>query len=218
MTKPRLALLLSAVILATFVAFGVLYLSPITPAAVSVSAGGPTTAFFVLPFATYAVVGALIAARRPENPIGWLLIGAAALLMIGAFCSLVGSLLHYAHNPAGQWVALGGITWAGGASPLTFLFFLAVMLFPDGHLPSPRWRWLVAVEAVFTALTVAVVLLAPLPLGRARPGAPTCSRRGSPTSPSWSAPSARWPGAARSSTRASSRCWWRRARRRRAPR
>ena len=159
--RSRLAWLGAAVVLAMFVAFGVLYFSPITPTAVSQSAGGPSTALFVFPFVAFAVIGALIASRQPNNPIGWLLLGAAGLLVTGALSSLIGSLLWYAHNPAASWVALGGILWAGGASPVTFVFVVALLLFPDGKLASARWRWLIVVEAVFMALTVLVVLVDP---------------------------------------------------------
>ena len=144
-----------------FVAFGVLYFSPVTPTQVSQSAGGPSTALFVFPFVAFALIGALIASRQPSNPIGWLLLGAAGLLVTGALSSLIGSLLWYAHNPAASWVALGGILWSGGASPVTFVFVVALLLFPDGKLASARWRWLIVAEAVFTALTVLIVLVDP---------------------------------------------------------
>src|SRR4029077_1961296 len=102
-TRSRAALVLCAVELAMFVAFGVLYLSPITPAAVWQSAGGLSTALFVFPFTAFVLVGGLIAQRRPENPIGWLILGASGSLVIGALTSLLGSLLIHAHNPAGPW-------------------------------------------------------------------------------------------------------------------
>ena len=159
--RSRRALLIAAVVLAMFVAFGALYFSPLTPGAVWHSAGGPSTALFVLPFVAFAVIGALIASRQPSNPIGWLLLGSTGLVVTAALCSLVGSLLWYAHSPAASWVAVGGILWSGGASPSTFVFVLALLLFPDGKLASVRWRWLIVVEAAFTVLTVLVVLVDP---------------------------------------------------------
>ena len=163
LARPRTAVLFTGAVVACFVAFGVIYLSPITPPAVSQSAGGPTTAAFVLPFASLALIGGLIAVKRPENRMGWVILAAAASFGIGALCSLIGSLLFYAHNPAGAWVALGDFLWVPGVSPATFALAIALLSFPDGRLPSPRWRWLLYASAVFMVLTVATVFVAPQP-------------------------------------------------------
>ena len=159
---PRIAIALTALVVALFAIFGVLYLSPITPPSVSQGAGGATTAVFVLPFATFALTGGLIAARRPRNPIGWLLIAGAGLLAVGALCSLIGTLLLESHNEAGRWVLLGGAIWAGGPTLATVPFSLAALLFPDGRLTSPRWRLLVYFSLLLMAVNLFAVLTDPV--------------------------------------------------------
>jgi hypothetical protein len=95
--------------------------------------------FLVAAISAPAAVGALIAARRPRNLIGWILIfGAvslAAVLAAETYASVAldaypGSL------PGGSWAALVASQW-----PFFFAWPLAVaFVFPDGRLPSRRWR------------------------------------------------------------------------------
>ena len=159
--QPRTAIALTGLVVALYATFGVLYLSPVTPGFVSREAGGATTAVFVLPFSTFALTGGLIAARRPRNPIGWLLIGGAGLLATGALCSLIGTLLLVDHSETGRWVLLGGTVWAGGPTPATFLLGAAILLFPDGALPSPRWRRLLYLSGALMVFNTCVALTTP---------------------------------------------------------
>ena len=112
-------------------------------------------AVLVLAFST---VGALIVARLPGNPIGWIL--CAAGLSIG-FTTLasgyaVFSLAAPARLPGTEWAAwLAYWIWVPGVGPaMTF----GLLLFPDGRLPSRRWR---------LAGLLAVVSLAALAFGSA---------------------------------------------------
>jgi len=92
-------------------------------------------------FLAWTVVGAVIVSRRPSNRIGWLLCAAGLLILLGAFA------LHYAlATLLGGWPALPGGRAAAWLAPWTTvlglsLWFWLILLFPDGHLPSPRWRW-----------------------------------------------------------------------------
>jgi hypothetical protein len=95
-------------------------------------------------------VGAFIAVRRPANPIGWLLclIGIAAV-----FSRLVAE--YVAAATAGAAVPFAAIAawldvwvWTLSLGPGLILLPL---LFPDGHLPTPRWRpvaWLAVAALV----------------------------------------------------------------------
>jgi hypothetical protein len=88
---------------------------------------------FVLAFAT---VGALVASRRPRNPIGWL------LLLAGLSYTLGGVTVDAAeHGEPGAWNTLaawvGAWIWMAGIGPVATF---GLLLFPDGHLPSRRWR------------------------------------------------------------------------------
>jgi hypothetical protein len=92
---------------------------------------------FVVP--GYATVGAVIAARR-RNRIGWLFVAfglASALLVFAEFYFVRGAMLTPESLPAVRMVGwIASVLWPSG-----FLFlFLLSLLFPDGRLPSPRWR------------------------------------------------------------------------------
>jgi hypothetical protein len=89
-----------------------------------------------------ATMGALIVLRRPRNPIGRLLL-AGGPLIISVFLGFALSGLRTL--TAGSEDMLGGLAgwWASIAffPALLIAWPLVAILFPDGHLPSPRWRW-----------------------------------------------------------------------------
>ena len=83
---------------------------------------------FIIAFAT---VGALLAWKRPGNPIGWLLSGSGLAYALGGFGQL---LIHFPRaRTLGNWL---GWTWLVGLGLCVFV----VLLFPAGRLPSRRWR------------------------------------------------------------------------------
>jgi hypothetical protein len=112
--------------------------------------GGGAPIWLPVPF---GVVGAVLAWRKPRNRFGWILLGLAvtlALAEVGSFYVVARYRLHQA-LPFG-WVALlAQPAW----SVAVILIGLAVLLFPDGHLPSPRLRWLLRIY-----LAVALVWMA----------------------------------------------------------
>jgi hypothetical protein len=124
-------------------------------------AGGSALGDFGLAHAlvalTYAVVGALVVTRRPHNPIGWLL---GFIAVPSALACLVDQYARYSlltrpgSLPAAAWVAWVG-SWIWLFSFLTVPFLL--VLFPEGRLLSPHWRW--AVWWSGAALTAVIVLL-----------------------------------------------------------
>jgi len=93
---------------------------------------------FLLLGLPYAIVGALIAARQPSQPIGW--------LMLGCGLSLAASLVTDGMVSLG--LETGRSTLSGLFALLSSLIFsvfficlvTAVLLLPNGKLPSPRWR------------------------------------------------------------------------------
>ena len=114
---------------------------------------------FLLTFMTYSVVGALIASRHPRNPVGWL------FCFVGVFFAGSEALYAYARDPtgpAGADIAAWVQSWTG--EPVAVVVVLLVLLFPDGHFLSPRWRR-AGVAAVVACVVWAVALaLNPGPL------------------------------------------------------
>jgi hypothetical protein len=96
--------------------------------------------------APFAVVGFVVAWRKPGNPLGWIMLGSAAFLALsedGSYYAVADYRLHHGGLPLG-WVALLA---QPGWAPGIVLLGLTVLLFPDGRPPSPRWRWVLWVYA-----------------------------------------------------------------------
>jgi hypothetical protein len=116
------------------------------------AADAVTAAVYFVAVAAFATVGAFVIWRRPGNAIGWvfLAIGAAVSVRVGAAQYAEYSLLIRPGSlPAGR-VA---VSLGEALSTLMFgLLGLALLLFPDGRLPSPRWRkllWILGAAALF---------------------------------------------------------------------
>jgi hypothetical protein len=94
-----------------------------------------------LPMFTFSVFGFLIASRQPRNAIGWIMLG------IG-LAWLVDIPFAFAARPPVYYLALSAGSWVLAIVPIgSFL----ILLFPDGHLPTPRWRpweWLCAAAMI----------------------------------------------------------------------
>ena len=114
---------------------------------------------FIVVFATS---GALVTPRVPRNPIGWLLCLAAVAFTVGGTCELVVNTA--AASPPTPVVAaaawLGTFVWLVGLGPAaTFV----LLLFPNGRLPSPRWRPVAWTTGAALAATITGSALAPGP-------------------------------------------------------
>ena len=124
--------------------------------------GGLSAVLYVyLPFLAFPLVGALVASRRPENPIGWICLAVGIFWMLAIMSS---SYAMYGLQVASTGTvpfpaAIGSVgeelTPATGGLIGTYL----LLLFPDGRLPSRRWRplaWLSG--AVIVSIIVGGVL------------------------------------------------------------
>jgi hypothetical protein len=101
-----------------------------------------------------AVVGLVLAWRKPGNPLGWILLGAATFGMLSgdaSYYTVADYRLHHGGLPLG-WVALLA---QPGWAPTIVLLGLTFLLFPDGRPPSPRWRWMLWVYAGIGLLWIA---------------------------------------------------------------
>ena len=116
-------------------------------------------------FVAFVTVGAFVASRRPGNAISWI------FCWLGLSFSLVGASEEYAlyalvteaGSLPGAEVTLWLTALFGG--PFLFaVFALILLLFPDGRLPSRRWRPVVWLELVAIVCLVAYAF-EPGPLG-----------------------------------------------------
>jgi len=115
------------------------------------------------PFLTilFAVIGAMVASRHPRNPIGWIFVTVALLY---ALTALAAALMVYGppSSPLATWAYwLSAWLWIPAAIlPAT----IVPLVFPDGHLPSPRWRFAAWSTALGLLVVVLVVMFHPGPL------------------------------------------------------
>jgi signal transduction histidine kinase len=111
--------------------------------------------------ATFAAMGSLIVWRQPGNTVGWivLLSGPFAAVALAADGWAVRSFAR-ASGPLPLGTAAAWVANLILSSHLIFLVIgLLFLLFPDGRLPSRRWRWLLWYAAlVYGVLTVAAAL------------------------------------------------------------
>jgi hypothetical protein len=99
---------------------------------------------------SFPLIGALLAARVPRNPIGWLFIVTGLGLSAG-----VAAESYAAHALKAAPPLPGGI-WAAWISQWSWVVWitavpLTLLLFPDGGLPSRRWRPVAAAILTFAA-------------------------------------------------------------------
>ena len=109
---------------------------------------------------SFSAVGAVVVMRKPENPVGW-------IFLLGGLCNSLNAFSweysRYALIKAPGGRALGPFfawlsTWIF-APGFVASFPLALLLFPTGRPPSPRWRpllWLIGAGLALAVLPMAV--------------------------------------------------------------
>jgi signal transduction histidine kinase len=124
-------------------------------------------------FLAYPLVGALVAARHPDNAVGWLFCAVGLLWGLNLLATAWAAFGLKAHPGA-----LPGAVVANWLGSWTFFPALGLtidfvpLLFPNGRLPGPRWRIVAGTGAVGIALATAGFAFAPGPLSDGLGGSP----------------------------------------------
>src|ERR1700693_6056376 len=123
-------------------------------------------ALFPLTVIGFSLVGALIVARRIDNRMGWLACATGLLNAASVFAQSYAAYAIYAHPgafPGGEWMAWFRTWFWYPAANLMFVF--VPLLFPDGRLPSHRWRPAVWVIVAMSGPYCAVMPVTVEPVG-----------------------------------------------------
>jgi hypothetical protein len=116
--------------------------------------------YFLVAEATAALVGSLIASRRPRNPVGWIVSGHAFCFSLGEF-SRQYAIYGLQTDPDSLPFALAMASpsywiWLPG---IILMFAFLPLYFPDGRLLSPRWRvvfWITVLVGLFETVLALV--------------------------------------------------------------
>jgi hypothetical protein len=163
---------LAALSLVVFAASVALYLAtlPVQPPSSWGTGGISVVLYGYLPFLAFPLVGTLIASKRPTHPIGWICL-AVGLLWILSIMS--GPYAVYGLRVATPGsvpfpAAIASLGESTGPTAVGLLGTYLILLFPDGKLPSRRWRPLAWLSGAVIVLNIVVGILTPGPLSDLR--------------------------------------------------
>lgn len=130
----------------------------------------PPSAFllFLVMMSSFGLVGALIVTRRRHNPVGWILWVAATLLTVCIVSDL--AAYHAVNDPAARPWAVP-VAWLGSflfVPTIGMVLVFVPLSFPDGHLLSRRWRWVVVFSAIAIVVSALPSMFSPGPLSNAQ--------------------------------------------------
>ena len=133
-----------------------------TGSADSVLLGGTVVGFTV---GTFGIVGALLVTRLPGNPIGWILWSTAITIAGSIFGNSYAQFSVVSHG--GSLPATVAIAFLSQATLIPLLGAVCIfvpMHFPDGRLPSDRWRKVARFSFVAVAFASVLSAVTPGPL------------------------------------------------------
>ena len=121
-----------------------------------------TTSTIINP--TFATLGVLIVSWRPGNVIGWIFLACGVSGGVLMFSGQYATVALAPDGPTLPGVALAA--WLANLAQSSFVvsILFLVLLFPDGMLPSRRWRPLVWAMGTLIAVSLIVVALSPGPI------------------------------------------------------
>ena len=125
---------------------------------VSTNTGDP---FFSVIVFTFPTVGVIVLSRRPRTNLGWLMLamGVPYALPLDAYANY--ALAHDVALPgAGALLGIMEASWV----PFIGISGFLLLLFPNGHLPSPRWRWFAWTCGIGLVTLALLIIFSPGPL------------------------------------------------------
>ncbi len=133
------------------------------PDAQSWGGGGPVSGVaFGLVVLTFPLVGLLVLREQPRNTIGWLLQAIGTVWAVNGLATVYavyGMVVAPGSLPGAAYAA--AVTEAAWVPAIGLMGTFLVLLFPDGRLPSPRWRPVAWVCALTMVLGTLGLLLGP---------------------------------------------------------
>ena len=155
MSKSAAAVAAAVVRRPAFPLFGLWVVLAVTSSGLQFAAGDPVEAALTPALVVLAGVGALLMHRRPGNPVGTILLTLALLITASSVAS---GLYLGAEGDRDPTTIVAFLVWFD--EWVIFLWFglvaiLLPLLFPDGRLPSPRWRPLLWAGGLAVAAEVA---------------------------------------------------------------
>src|SRR5215217_3447712 len=114
---------------------------------------------------SFSIIGAIMASRLPANPLGWLFCAAACVTAVDHFSAeyaIYALLAQPTSLPAGE-----ALAWLASWAWILYIgcIALSLLLFPNGRLPSRRWRWLAWLSVFLTIAGAVWVAFSPGVIG-----------------------------------------------------
>jgi len=113
-------------------------------------------------FVAFLIVSYLLVTRRPDHAISWLLLGITAATAVDRLLDPYSTYaVHGGIGGYGLGTLAASVDEAGWVLPVALSTTFLILLFPDGHLPSPRWRWFARILGVGIGLLFLLTLFNP---------------------------------------------------------
>jgi hypothetical protein len=112
----------------------------------------------------YSTVGAILASRLPKSPIGWLFCAIGLSFGVVHFSAEYAIYALLARPGSLPWGEASIWLWSWVWVPAIGLVVFLDLLFPDGRLPSARWRWFARFTIAAVAVGVILAAFSPGPI------------------------------------------------------